>query len=179
MKDDAHAAPSRFQDLQHVKNFLREAPCGPSQQFLFTRVTWETGRFLLRSHGSMNSNRAFISLPLRMWGNRSRIPSCIFRITCKRGITLLSSLLQAGVRRFVFSSTCAIYREPESLPIKEDFLRGQRVPTDGPNYFWNGHSILPEHTIDKTDWAVIGCGPPGRKETGIEESDDAVLCDEG
>jgi UDP-glucose 4-epimerase len=34
------------------------------------------------------------------------------------GITLLGSLLQAGVRRFVFS--CAIYGEPESLRIKED-----------------------------------------------------------
>jgi hypothetical protein len=28
-------------------------------------------------------------------------------------------LLQAGVRRFVFSSTCAVYDEPEAVPITE------------------------------------------------------------
>lgn len=35
------------------------------------------------------------------------------------GISLLDAMLTTGVRRLVFSSTCAVYGEPESLPITE------------------------------------------------------------
>lgn len=35
-------------------------------------------------------------------------------------LNLLCAMLDAGVRRFVFSSTCATYGVPESLPITED-----------------------------------------------------------
>lgn len=34
---------------------------------------------------------------------------------------LLEAMLEAGVKKFVFSSTCATYGEPETLPIKESF----------------------------------------------------------
>ncbi|WP_242531902.1 GDP-mannose 4,6-dehydratase, partial [Vibrio alginolyticus] len=34
-------------------------------------------------------------------------------------IHLLEKLLEAGIRHFVFSSTCATYGEPEYLPIDE------------------------------------------------------------
>lgn len=34
---------------------------------------------------------------------------------------LLEAMLEAGVKKFVFSSTCATYGEPKTLPIKEDF----------------------------------------------------------
>jgi UDP-glucose 4-epimerase len=33
---------------------------------------------------------------------------------------VIGLLLQVGVRRFVFSSTCATYGEPEALPIREE-----------------------------------------------------------
>ena len=33
------------------------------------------------------------------------------------GIALIGALVQAGVRRFVFSSTCATYGEPQQVPI--------------------------------------------------------------
>ena len=36
-------------------------------------------------------------------------------------IQLLLAMQDAGVRKFVFSSTCATYGEPETLPIVEDF----------------------------------------------------------
>jgi len=36
------------------------------------------------------------------------------------GIALLEGLLAAGLRRFVFSSTCAVYGEPEQVPISEE-----------------------------------------------------------
>lgn len=34
-------------------------------------------------------------------------------------LSLLSSMIEAGVRRFVFSSTCAVYGEPSRVPIDE------------------------------------------------------------
>ena len=47
-------------------------------------------------------------------------PKLYFENNVQKGIALIGSLLQAGVRRFVFSSSCATYGEPETLPIKED-----------------------------------------------------------
>ena len=46
-------------------------------------------------------------------------PKLYFENNVQKAITLIGALLQAGVRRFVFSSTCATYGEPETLPIKE------------------------------------------------------------
>lgn len=37
-----------------------------------------------------------------------------------QGTALLESLQKAGVRRFVFSSSCATYGEPQEIPISED-----------------------------------------------------------
>ena len=46
-------------------------------------------------------------------------PRLYFENNVAQGINLLSSLLDAGVRRFVFSSTCATYGEPVRVPIDE------------------------------------------------------------
>ena len=46
-------------------------------------------------------------------------PARYFDNNVRQGIALLNSLLKAGVRRMVFSSTCAIYGEPEQIPISE------------------------------------------------------------
>lgn len=47
-------------------------------------------------------------------------PERYFENNVAQGITLLGALLEAGVRQFVFSSTCATYGEPQSLPISEE-----------------------------------------------------------
>jgi UDP-glucose 4-epimerase len=47
-------------------------------------------------------------------------PSLYFENNVAKGIALLDSLLGAGVRRFVFSSTCATYGEPLRIPIDEE-----------------------------------------------------------
>lgn len=52
-------------------------------------------------------------------GESVQDPRLYFENNVQKGISLIDSLVQAGVRRFVFSSSCATYGEPESLPIKE------------------------------------------------------------
>lgn len=43
-------------------------------------------------------------------------------------ILLLEAMLEENVRKFVFSSTCATYGEPPSLPIRENFLQAPINP---------------------------------------------------
>lgn len=47
-------------------------------------------------------------------------PGKYFRNNVANGINLLEACLQAGVEKFVFSSTCAIFGEPKKVPISED-----------------------------------------------------------
>lgn len=46
-------------------------------------------------------------------------PALYFSNNTEQGICLLDTLLEANVRRVVFSSTCATYGEPQRLPIDE------------------------------------------------------------
>jgi UDP-glucose 4-epimerase len=46
-------------------------------------------------------------------------PARYFENNVAQGISLLNSLVKAGVRRMVFSSTCATYGEPKEVPIPE------------------------------------------------------------
>ncbi|MBA2469964.1 MAG: UDP-glucose 4-epimerase GalE [Chloroflexia bacterium] len=47
-------------------------------------------------------------------------PAEYYRTNVVGGINLLDAVRTAGIRKFVFSSTAAVYGEPESLPIRED-----------------------------------------------------------
>lgn len=47
-------------------------------------------------------------------------PRKYFRNNVENGLSLLNAVVDAGVRQFVFSSTCAVYGIPESLPVRED-----------------------------------------------------------
>jgi UDP-glucose 4-epimerase len=46
-------------------------------------------------------------------------PAKYFENNVEQGVALMGALLQAGVRRVVFSSTCATYGEPKQIPIPE------------------------------------------------------------
>ncbi|HXA10346.1 MAG TPA: UDP-glucose 4-epimerase GalE [Chthoniobacterales bacterium] len=52
-------------------------------------------------------------------GESMQNPSKYFRNNVAAGINLLDAMLEAGVRRIVFSSTCATFGPPERLPIDE------------------------------------------------------------
>jgi UDP-glucose 4-epimerase len=49
-----------------------------------------------------------------------RDPGRFFRVNVTGGLNLLDAMAAAGVRRIIFSSTAAVYGEPESVPIRED-----------------------------------------------------------
>ena len=50
-------------------------------------------------------------------------PRKYFRNNLEGGLALLNSCLDCGVRRFIFSSTCAVYGVPPKVPISEDTPR--------------------------------------------------------
>ena len=47
-------------------------------------------------------------------------PELFFRNNTASTLSLLEAMLACGPRRLVFSSTAAVYGEPESIPIQED-----------------------------------------------------------
>ena|SRR6266705_3182359 len=63
-------------------------------------------------------------LPLMpTWVSLYKILASISTTTFTVPLRLLNTVLEAGVRKFVFSSTCAVYGVPQSVPITEDFSR--------------------------------------------------------
>ena len=50
-------------------------------------------------------------------------PRKYFRNNVEAGLVLLNTCLDCGVRKFIFSSTCAIYGIPLQIPISEDSAR--------------------------------------------------------
>src|SRR5512146_3192168 len=53
-------------------------------------------------------------------GESMKTPERFFRNNTVNTLTLLEAMLRAGVQRFVFSSTAALYGDPETIPIPED-----------------------------------------------------------
>jgi len=56
-------------------------------------------------------------------GESVKSPRKYFDNNVQAGLALLNATIEAGVRRFVFSSTCAVYGTPERVPINEDLPR--------------------------------------------------------
>lgn len=55
-------------------------------------------------------------------GESMKEPERFFRNNTVNTLTLLECMLQAGIKKLVFSSTAALYGEPENIPIREDDL---------------------------------------------------------
>jgi UDP-glucose 4-epimerase len=57
-------------------------------------------------------------------GESMKVPEKYFRNNTVGSLTLLETMIESGVKNFVFSSTAALYGDPESTPIREtDRLR--------------------------------------------------------
>ncbi|MDQ3071047.1 MAG: UDP-glucose 4-epimerase GalE [Acidobacteriota bacterium] len=61
---------------------------------------------------------AWLSVP-----DSVRNPAGYYRNNVVGTLTLLEAMVSAGVRRFVFSSTCAVFGEPQHVPIEESHPR--------------------------------------------------------
>ena len=53
-------------------------------------------------------------------GESMKAPETFFRNNSANALTLLEAMLGAGIKRFVFSSTAALYGNPERTPIEEE-----------------------------------------------------------
>jgi UDP-glucose 4-epimerase len=53
-------------------------------------------------------------------GESVKEPRLYFQNNVQNGISLIGALLEAGVRGFVFSSSCATYGDPKTIPVRED-----------------------------------------------------------
>jgi UDP-glucose 4-epimerase len=62
-------------------------------------------------------------------------PARYFQNNVGQGLELLNGLLEAGVRRIVFSSTCATYGEPKQVPIPEDHPQWPTNPYGWSKFF--------------------------------------------
>lgn len=73
-------------------------------------------------------------------GESMRVPEIYFRNNTASTLTLLEAMLAAGVKRLVFSSTAAVYGEPEKTPISED---ARLQPTNA----YGESKLLVEHML--------------------------------
>ncbi len=68
-------------------------------------------------------------------------PEQFFRNNTASTLSLLEAMLSSGPRRIVFSSTAAVYGEPESVPIRED---ARLLPTNA----YGESKLLVEHILN-------------------------------
>jgi UDP-glucose 4-epimerase len=73
-------------------------------------------------------------------------PARYFENNVGHGIVLIGELVQAGVRRLVFSSTAAVYGDPEEIPITEPSRKWPKNP-----YGWS--KLFMERLLDAYDTA--------------------------
>jgi UDP-glucose 4-epimerase len=73
-------------------------------------------------------------------------PALYFENNVQQGISLVSALMDAGVRRLIFSSSCTVYGEQEKSPIGEDFPQWPKNP-----YGWTKFTL--ERLLEAYDTA--------------------------
>jgi UDP-glucose 4-epimerase len=73
-------------------------------------------------------------------------PAKYFENNIGHGLALIGELVRAGVRRVVFSSTAAVYGDPEQIPISEQSRKWPKNP-----YGWS--KLFMERLLDSYDTA--------------------------
>lgn len=65
---------------------------------------------------------------LSLVGESVEKPAQYFENNVTKGLALLNMMIDRGVKKFIFSSTAAVYGEPEGSPITEDFALSPTSP---------------------------------------------------
>jgi len=73
-------------------------------------------------------------------GESMENPEMYFRNNVVGGINLAEAMIESGVKKIVFSSTCATYGQPETVPITED-------ETQKPQNPYGESKLMFEHTL--------------------------------
>jgi UDP-glucose 4-epimerase len=82
-------------------------------------------------------------------------PRKYFRNNVEAALKLLDAVLASSVRLFIFSSTCATYGIPQTLPITEsEALRRPSILMERPNCFSNTR-LLP--MLSRTECDLFPC----------------------
>jgi UDP-glucose-4-epimerase GalE len=81
-------------------------------------------------------------------------PRKYFHNNVEGGLALLNAALDAGVRKIIFSSTCAVYGEPASMPIDEQTPR-QPVNSYGSSKLMFEHALEAYHRAYKLRFASL------------------------
>ncbi len=83
-------------------------------------------------------------------------------------VTLLRCLQEAGVKRFVFSSSATVYGDPEKVPLTEDSRTGATNPYGRTK--WMIEFILNDLALADPTWAIANLryfNPVGAHESGL------------
>jgi len=106
--------------------------------------SWQTGVFLKTFSLPQTAGPALRRSSAFRSADRGRrvhaAPEAFFRNNTASTLALLEAMLAHGPRRLVFSSTAAVYGEPETVPIKED---ARLQPTNA----YGESKLLAEHMI--------------------------------
>ena len=108
-----------FDNLSHGRRDLVPAGAGFVQGELADRAALES-LFLAAKQQGQPFDGVLHFAALIEAGESMRYPEQFFRNNTASTLALLEAMLAHGPRRLVFSSTAAVYGEPESVPIRED-----------------------------------------------------------
>lgn len=105
---------------------------------------------------------------LKAVGESVSQPLSYYRNNVNGTVCLLQCLADAGVRRFVFSSSATVYGDPQSVPIREDAATAPTNPYG--NTKWLIECILTDLAASDPRWSIgvlryfnpVGAHPSGR-----------------
>ncbi|TMB73230.1 MAG: UDP-glucose 4-epimerase GalE [Chloroflexi bacterium] len=113
---------------------------------------------------------------LKAVGESVREPLRYYRNNLDSALSLTEAMAASGVRRLVFSSSCTVYGEPESLPLREDARVGDNLPNP---YGWTKlmqEQIFRDVVVADARWSVSVLryfNPVGAHESGMLGEDPA------
>jgi UDP-glucose 4-epimerase len=128
-----------FDNLSHSRRDLLPAGVGFVQGELADRAALENIFIAAKNQGQPFDGVLHFAALIEAGDSMVR-PEIYFRNNTACTLSLLEAILAQGPRRLVFSSTAAVYGEPESVPIEED---ARLLPTNA----YGESKLLVEHML--------------------------------
>ncbi len=110
----------RGHDVVVLDNLQRGHRAAVTADAEFVRCDLRDARKTISAVAATNVDAVLHFAALHLVPESVTHPAEYFRTNVVGGINLLDAVRTAGISRFVFSSTAAVYGEPDELPIRED-----------------------------------------------------------